>query len=283
MAGEQELTPTSYIQHHLQNLTTSVGEGGFWTLHVDTLVTSVLMGLLIVVAFWTATRNATAGVPGKWQNLVETLVEWADNSVKESFHGPRDFVGPLALTVFVWVLFWNILDIVPVDWLPVAAQWIGANVFGVDPHHVYLRIVPSADMNATFGLSISVLLLIIVYSFKGKGAAGYAKEFLTHPFGANPLLVPANLVLNFVELLAKPISLALRLFGNLYAAELIFMLIALLAMTASGFDVASGLSFFASIVMGLIWALFHLLVIPLQAFIFMTLTIVYISLAYEHH
>lgn len=280
MASGAELTPTSYVTHHLTHWT--VGEG-FWSLHIDTLIFSWLTGFAMLAIFWLGAKGATAGVPGKMQNMVETLVEWADNSVKESFHGPRDFIGPLALTVFVWVLFWNVLDIVPVDWIPMLAQQIGAHVFGMDPHHVYLRIVPSADPNATFGLSISVLLLIIYYSFKGKGAAGYAKEFLTHPFGANPLLVPANLVLNIVELLAKPISLALRLFGNLYAAELIFMLIALLAMTASGIDVTSGLSFFAAVVMGLIWALFHLLVIPLQAFIFMTLTIVYISLAYEHH
>src|SRR5690606_22372462 len=234
-----ELTPTQYVTHHLTHWT--VGEG-FWSQHNDTLIFSWLTGYAMPGVFWLGAKGATSGVPGKWQNLMETLVEWADNSVKESFHGPRDFVGPLALTVFVWVLFWNLLDIFPVDWIPMLAQQIGG-AMGLDPHHVYLRIVPSADMNATFGLSISVLLLIIFYSFKGKGAAGYAKEFLTHPFGANPLLVPANLVLNFVELLAKPISLALRLFGNLYAAELIFMLIALLAMTAGGFDAASGLSF----------------------------------------
>lgn len=279
MASGAELTPTQYVTHHLTHWT--VGEG-FWSLHVDTLIFSWLAGFAMLGLFWAGAKGATSGAPGKMQNLIETLVEFADNSVKESFHGPRDFVGPLALTVFVWVLFWNVLDIIPVDWIPVLAQNIGG-ALGYDPHHVYMRIVPSADMNATFGLSVSVLLLIIFYSFKGKGAAGYAKEFLTHPFGANPLLVPANLVLNFVELLAKPVSLALRLFGNLYAAELIFMLIALLAMTASGFDVASGLSFFAAVVMGLLWALFHLLVIPLQAFIFMTLTIVYISLAYESH
>lgn len=274
-----ELTPTQYVTHHLTHWT--VGEG-FWSLHVDTLIFSWLCGFAMLGIFWLGAKGATAGVPGKWQNLIETLVEWADNSVKESFHGPRDFVGPLALTVFVWVLFWNILDILPVDYIPMFAQWIGG-VLGHDPHHVYLRIVPSADLNATFGLSISVLLLIIFYSFKGKGAGGYAKEFLTHPFGANPLLVPMNLLLNIVELIAKPVSLALRLFGNLYAAELIFMLVALLAMTATDFSVTSGLTFLASVVMGLVWALFHLLVIPLQAFIFMTLTIVYISLAYEHH
>lgn len=279
MAAGAEMTPTSYVQHHLTHWT--VGEG-FWSVHVDTLLWSWVCGLIMFSIFYFAARGATAGVPGKLQNLVETLVDWADSAVKESYHGPRDFVGPMALTIFVWVLFWNILDIIPVDWIPIAAQKIGG-LLGHDPHHVYMRIVPSADMNATFGLSISILLLILVYSFKGKGAAGFMKEMLTHPFGANPFLVIPNIVLNIVELLAKPISLALRLFGNLYAAELIFMLVALLAATATGWDVASGLGFVGAVLMGLMWALFHILVIPLQAFIFMTLSIVYISLAYEQH
>ncbi|HLU61309.1 MAG TPA: F0F1 ATP synthase subunit A [Gammaproteobacteria bacterium] len=280
MASGAELTPTQYVTHHLQHWT--VGEG-FWSLHLDTLLFSWICGLGMFALLYAGARGATAGVPKGFQNLVEVLVEWVDNSVKESFHGPRGVVGPIALTIFVWVLFWNVLDIFPVDYIPMLAQQVGHHVFGMDPHHVYFRIVPSADLNATFGLSVSVLILIIAYSFKGKGAAGYAKEFLTHPFGANPLIIPANIVLNIVELLAKPLSLALRLFGNLYAAELIFMLIALLSMTASGFDVGSGLSFFGAIAMGLAWTLFHVLVIPLQAFIFMTLTIVYLSLAYEHH
>jgi F-type H+-transporting ATPase subunit a len=231
--------------------------------------------------FWLGTRKAVTGVPGKMQNFIESLVEFADNTVRESFHGPRAFVGPLALTVFIWVLFWNTLDLIPVDWFPAAAQSIGQNVFGMNPHHVYLRIVPSADMNATFGLSISVLLLIFVYSLKGKGVTGYAKELLTHPFG--PWLFPFNLLLNVVELVAKPVSLALRLFGNLFAAELIFMLVAVLAANWSGINVASIGSFAASVVMGLAWALFHILVVPLQAFIFMVLTVVYVSLAYEQH
>lgn len=278
MVAEEGLTPTQYVQHHLHHWT--VGHG-FWSLHVDTLLYSWVCGIIMVGLFWLGARGAVAGVPGKMQNFIETLVEFADNSVKESFHGKRDFLGPLALTIFVWVLFWNMLDLVPVDWIPALAQGVGHHAFGMDPEHVYMRIVPSADTNATFGLSISVLLLIFYYSFKGKGAGGFAKELLTHPFG--PWLLPANLLLNIVEMIAKPVSLALRLFGNLFAAELIFMLIAMLAAAWTGFNVASVTTFTASVLMGLAWALFHILVVPLQAFIFMVLTIVYVSLAYEHH
>ncbi|HET9679042.1 MAG TPA: F0F1 ATP synthase subunit A [Gammaproteobacteria bacterium] len=272
------LTPTEYVQHHLHHWT--IGEG-FWSLNLDTLLFSWLTGLIMLGLFGLAARRAHAGVPTGLLNFIEVLVEWVEGTVKESFHGPRDFIAPLALTVFVWVLFWNVLDIVPVDWVPQLAQWVGATFLGMDPHDVYMRIVPSADMNATFGLSLSVLLLIIVYSFKGKGAGGFAKEMLTHPFGV--WLFPFNLLLNVVETLAKPVSLSLRLFGNLFAAELIFMLIAVLGATWSGWNVASGLGFLASVLMGFAWAGFHLLVIPLQAFIFMVLTIVYISLAYESH
>jgi F-type H+-transporting ATPase subunit a len=181
--------------------------------------------------------------------------------VKDAFHGPRDFIAPMALTIFVWVFLWNLLDLIPVDLFPVLASMVGIE---------YMRIVPSADMSATFALSLTVLALIIIYSIKGKGWGGFAKEYLTHPFGKNPLLVPFNLILNTVEMIAKPVSLALRLFGNLYAAELIFILIAMLP-------------FWIQWAPGSIWAIFHILVIPLQAFIFMTLTIVYLSLAYEHH
>jgi F-type H+-transporting ATPase subunit a len=258
MASEAP-TATEYVTHHLTNF--AIGEG-LWTLHVDTLFFSWLTGLLFLSAFTIAARGATAGVPGKLQNFVEVLVEWVDNSVKDSFHGPRDFVGPLALTIFVWVLLWNLLDLVPVDYVPLFAY----KALGFE----YTRIVPSADVNAPFALSISVLLLILVYSVKGKGFAGFGKELLTHPFGSFPLLVPFNLLLNVVELIAKPVSLALRLFGNLYAAELIFILIALLPG-------------WIQFVPGGAWAIFHILVVPLQAFIFMTLTIVYLSLAYEKH
>lgn len=257
MASESS-NAAEIVSHHLQHL--SVGEG-FWTLHIDTLFFSWVTGLIMLGLFWVVARKATSGVPGKLQNFIEVLVEFVDNSVKSAFHGPRGFISPLALTVFVWVLFWNLLDLIPVDLFPKLAAAMGIP---------YLRIVPSADMNATFGLSITVFLLIITYSLKGKGIIGFGKELLTHPFGSNPLLIIPNLVMNLVELVAKPISLALRLFGNLYAAEMIFILIALLPWWVQWLP-------------GTSWAIFHILVIPLQAFIFMTLTIVYLSLAYEEH
>ena len=265
VASDSGITPGEYVTHHLTHWV--IGEG-FWTLHVDTLLFSWITGLLFIFVFWLGARRATAGIPGPLQNFIEVLVDWADQSVKDNFHGPRGFVGPLALTIFVWVLLWNMLDVVPVDWIPRLAQEVGSRAFGLDPHHIYVRIVPSTDPNATFGLSVTVLLLILVYSFKGKGAKGFAKELLTHPFGI--WMMPFNLLLNIIELLAKPVSLALRLFGNLYAAEMIFILIAMLPWWIQGIP-------------GGIWAIFHILVIPLQAFIFMTLSIVYISLAYEEH
>ncbi|HEX4896357.1 MAG TPA: F0F1 ATP synthase subunit A [Solimonas sp.] len=235
--------------------------------HIDTLLFSTLLGLFFLTVFRIAAVRATAGVPGKLQNFVEVLVEFVDNAVKDGFHGKRDFLAPLALTIFVWVFLWNCMDLLPVDAIPHLWAW-AHELTGHDPAHAYIRVVPSADMSATFALSLSVFALIIIYSFKGKGAGGFAAEFFTHPFGAK--MFPANVVLNTVELLAKPMSLALRLFGNLYAGELIFILIALLP-------------WWAQIVPGLGWAIFHILVVTLQAFIFMTLTIVYISMAYEHH
>lgn len=256
MAGS---SPTEYVTHHLEHL--KVGEG-LWTLHLDTLFWSWATGLLMLGLFWFGARRATDGVPGPLQNFAEMLIEFADNQVKESFHGPRNFVGPLALTIFVWVLFWNLMDLIPVDWIPLFAH----EVLGLE----YMRVVPSADTNATFALSLTVLALIIIYSIKGKGAGGYARDLLTHPFGSHPLLWIPNLVLNIVETIAKPVSLGLRLFGNLYAAELIFILIAMLPWWIQWLP-------------GGAWALFHILVVPLQAFIFMVLTIVYIGLAYEQH
>ncbi|MFU8832140.1 MAG: F0F1 ATP synthase subunit A [Wenzhouxiangella sp.] len=252
-------TPTEYVKHHITNL--SYGEG-MWTIHADTLVVSWILGLFFLFFFALAARRATVGVPGKLQNFVEMLVDFVDNSVKESFHGPRNFVAPLALTIFVWVFLWNLMDLIPVDFVPLLT-W---KLFGLE----YTRIVPSADINAPFGLSFTVLAIILIYSVKGKGFIGFGKELLFHPFGKNPLLWPANILLNLVEMIAKPVSLALRLFGNLYAAELIFVLIALLP-------------WWIQFIPGGAWAVFHILVVPLQAFIFMTLTIVYLSLAYEEH
>jgi F-type H+-transporting ATPase subunit a len=262
-------SPAEYVTHHLKHLTVN-GDDSFISLtswHVDTLLFSTFLGIVFLTLFRIAAVRATAGVPGKLQNFVETIIEFVDNSVKDSFHGARGFIAPLALTIFVWVFLWNCMDLLPVDLIP--KIWAGIyGAMGHDPHHAYIRVVPSADMSATFALSISVFILIFVYSFKGKGVGGFAKEFLTHPFG--PMLMPANVLLNVVEYLARPISLALRLFGNLYAGELIFILIALLP-------------WWAQIIPGMGWAIFHILVVTLQAFIFMTLTIVYLSMAYEHH
>mgnify|MGYP001613045286 FL=1 len=251
---------TDYIVHHLTNLTVGAG---FWTFHLDTLFFSVALGLTLLVLFRLAAVRATSGVPGGLQNFVETLVEFVDRQVKDTFHGQSALIAPLALTIFCWVFLWNAMDLVPVDALPEPAKALGVP---------YLRVVPSTDLNATFGLSITVFLLIIFYSIKIKGPAGYAREFLTHPFG--PYLFPANLILNIVELVAKPVSLGLRLFGNLYAGEMIFILIALLYGAGWLFGAFAG-------VLQLGWAIFHLLVITLQAFIFMVLTIVYLSMAHE--
>jgi F-type H+-transporting ATPase subunit a len=266
-----------YVTHHLEHLTAGAEKGfvRFDTWHLDTIFFSTVLGLIMLTVFRIAAVRATSGVPGKLQSFVEVLVSFVDSSVKGSFHGNRAFVAPLALTILVWVFLWNFMDLIPVDLLPI----IGKQVFGLE----YLRVVPSADMSATFALSLSVFVLILFYSFKGKGAIGFAKEYLTHPFGKNPLLVPANLIINTVELLAKPLSLSLRLFGNLYAGELIFILIALLGMAWTGFNVMSIGLFFGQLVAGFGWAVFHILVITLQAFIFMTLTIVYLGMANEHH
>ena len=254
----------AYVVHHITNLRLPKGADQMdpWVIHLDTMIVSWVLGLFMLGFFILVARRATAGVPGGVQNFVELLIDFVDNSVKESFHGPRNFVGPLALTIFSVVLLWNLMDLVPVDYVPYAVCKMG--LAG------YFRIVPSADINATFGLSITVLGLILIYGVKGKGLVGYGKELLTHPFGASPFLWIPNLVLNLVELVAKTVSLAMRLFGNLYAAELIFVLIALLP-------------WWIQFIPGGAWAIFHILVVPLQAFLFMTLTIVYLSLAYEKH
>lgn len=264
-----------YIGHHLTNW--QVGEG-FWTLHADSLIISFLLGALFCFIFWLAARHATAGVPGGLQNFVEMVIDLIDGLVRETFTHKNKLVAPLALTIFIWVFLMNLMDLVPIDVAPNTMYALGWE---------YFKILPTANMNITFGLSLAVLGLIIVFSFKYKGAGGFTKELLTHPFG--PWMAPFNLILNIVELLAKPISLSLRLFGNLYAAELIFILIATLTLgfgTAWGemLTSASGLALlFGQIVLGAAWAIYHILVIPLQAFIFMMLSIVYLNMAAEHH
>lgn len=253
MSSDGNLTSSEYIHHHLTYLT--VGDGA-WTVHLDSLIVSFLLGGLFVFSFWWAARKATSGVPGKWQNFVEAVLEFIDQQVRDSFHGKNRMIAPMALTIFVWVFLINAMDIIPVDLLPMVAGSVGVS---------HLRIVPTNDLNMTFAMSVTIFLLTMFYSIKIK-RMGFAVELLTHPFGK--WLFPVNLFLKIVEELAKPISLSLRLFGNMYAGELIFILIALLPWYA-----AWPLSFS--------WAVFHLLVITIQAFIFMMLSIVYLSLAHE--
>ena len=247
---------TGYIVHHLTSL--KIGEG-FWTFNLDTLFFAAVLGAVFVLVFRKAAETATSGVPGPLQNFVEMIVEFVDTQVKDSFHGRSALIAPLALTIFCWVFLMNAMDLLPVDLLPGIAQ-----LFGIE----YLRVVPSTDLNETFAMSISVFCLIIFYSLKVKGPIGFAKEMLLTPFG--PWMIPFNLLLKLVEELAKPISLGLRLFGNMYAGELIFILIALLP-------------WWVQPALSLPWAIFHILIITLQAFIFMVLTVVYLSLAHEDH
>jgi F-type H+-transporting ATPase subunit a len=270
-SGEGPASSTEYITHHLTHF--KVGEG-FWTFHVDTLFMSVLLGLATIGLFYSAARRATAGVPGRWQAFVEMVVEFIDTTVKEVFHLDRSFLAPLALTIFVWVFLMNAMDLLPLDVPGTVASWFGIH---------YWRVVPTADANTTFAMSITVLVVVLYFSFKAKGAGGYMHELFTAPFGGNPLLWIPNFLLNLVELLSKPVSLAMRLFGNMYAGELVFMLIALLGATWAGFTIGSSLGMFGQVVMGAAWAIFHILIITLQAFIFMVLTVVYSAMATEHH
>ncbi|WP_456445436.1 F0F1 ATP synthase subunit A [Thiolapillus sp.] len=288
MASGETVTSSEYIQHHLTNLTfgrfpdghwgiaenaAEAKEMGFWALHLDSLFWSTALAVIFGYFFYKAARNATAGVPGKLQNFVETMVEFVEDSVKGSFSGRNPLIAPLALTVFCWVFLMNLMDLVPVDVIPRLAGAIGI-------HH--MKVVPSTDPNVTFALALGVFALIIFYSIKIKGVGGFVKELTGMPFETdNVLLKPVffviNLFLEGVNLLAKPISLSLRLFGNMYAGEMIFILIALMYGAGVGMGIFGG-------VLQFVWAVFHILVITLQAFIFMTLTIVYLDMAHsEHH
>ena len=265
MAANGELTPTTYIQHHLQNLTAQVGEGSFFTLHLDTLITSLLMGGLMVLLFWLGTRKATAGVPGKWQAFVEIMLEFVDRQARDTYHGASKLVTPIAITLFFWILLMNMIKFIPADFIAVPLSWFGVH---------YWKPVPTADVNATLGLSISVFFLMLFFALRSKGLGGFTKEFLTAPFGK--WMMPFNLILNIVEWLSKPISLAMRLFGNMFGGEIVFLLIWVLG-GAGLLGLLGGATF------GLGWMIFHILVIPLQAFIFMMLSIVYMSLSEDSH
>jgi F-type H+-transporting ATPase subunit a len=282
------LTPGEYIIHHLGHLNDLSAENHFggkqtsivdWSvINYDTLFFSITLGLLVVFIMWLAARKATSGVPGRFQACIEVLVEMVANQAKGIIHSDesRRFVAPLALTVFMWVFFMNAMDLLPVDLLPFLWQKATGD------SHAYVRVVATADLSGTLGMSVGVLLLCFYYNIKIKGAGGWVRELLTSPFGSNPLLWPANLIMQIVEFGAKTISHGMRLFGNMYAGELIFTLIALLggAWTVSAMGVTLG---FAHIVAGLAWAIFHILIITLQAFIFMMLTLVYIGQAHEGH
>jgi F-type H+-transporting ATPase subunit a len=267
MAEEQALTPTEYISHHLAFFTKPMGDGSFWTLNVDTFAVSVLLGVLSVGILWWFVRGATSGVPNKRQAFAEVLVTFIDNQVKDIHHGERGFIAPAALLVFVWVLLMNAMDFLPADWV------------GFITHHVSehgFRIVPTADVNTTFALALTVWALMIFFSVKVKGMGGWMHELFCAPFGKNPLLWPANLLFNFVEYVSKPLSHSLRLYGNMYAGEIIFLLLWLWASTGLVGTVAG-------VVLGLGWSIFHILIVALQAYIFMMLTIVYIAMAHESH
>ena len=289
-AEEHTLTSSEYIQHHLTNMTygkmpdgtwklaesaAEAKEMGFTAIHLDSMGWSIGLGIVFCLLFWLVAKAANAGIPSKFQSVIEMIIEFVDSSVRDTFHGKSRLIAPLALTIFVWIFLMNTMDLIPVDWIPYLAQQIGAGVFGMDPHHVYFKIVPTTDPNVTLGMALSVFALTIFYSIREKGLVGFGAEFALNPFNpSNPLLkallIPVNILLELVTFIARPISLALRLFGNMYAGELIFILIALLP-------------FWVQWALSVPWAIFHILVITLQAFIFMMLTIVYMSMASEKH
>jgi F-type H+-transporting ATPase subunit a len=283
MAAEAPTTANEYILHHLTFLSNKEPKGivDFSVIHWDTVFFSVALALLFGGSFYLAARTAKAGVPGKFQNFVELVVEFVDTQVKDSFHGTNKLLAPLALTIFCWVFLFNAMDILPVDLLP----WV-AHGAGIE----HLKVVPTTDLNTTFAMALTVFVLIIFYSIKVKGLGGFIGELTMQPFVAkNPLvkvlLIPVNLLLEIVPFLARPISLSLRLYGNLFAGEMIFLLLA--ALTLHGVHQLSSAGGWALLVaqfaLAFLWAVFHLLVITLQAFIFMVLTIVYLSMAQEHH
>jgi F-type H+-transporting ATPase subunit a len=269
-------TASEYIGHHLKNLAGRVGDGPFWTVHVDTLAVSGLVGIAVFGLMWFAARRGTAGVPGKFQAFVEIVVGMVDQQVRDTFHAKSALVTPLAITVFVWVFCMNALDLLPVDLVPRLLELFGVHSF---------KAVPTTDPNATFAMSLTVFLLIFVFNIRYKGWGGFAHEVFTVPFGAP--YAPVNFVLRVVEECAKPVSLALRLFGNMFAGEMLFMLMVLLAgaWQISDFGSAAGslAGMLGHVLLSLGWAIFHILIITLQAFIFMMLTIVYLSLAAESH
>jgi F-type H+-transporting ATPase subunit a len=295
MAAEENaghgLTAGEYIGHHLTHLQTHKQAGviDFTAFNLDSLFWSILLGVAGMFVMWRVARNVTAGVPGRMQAAVEILLEMVDSQAKGIIHNSesRKFVGPLALTVFVWVFLMNAMDFLPVDLIPLAWEAV-YGAAGGDVHHAYMRVVPTADLSMTLGMSCAVLLVCLYYNVKIKGAVGWAHELVTAPFGTskNPvfalILGVLNLAMQMIEFTAKTVSHGMRLFGNMYAGELVFMLIAL--MGAVGFGSATGIAlWFGHVIAGTGWAIFHILIVALQAFIFMMLTLVYVGQAHDHH
>jgi F-type H+-transporting ATPase subunit a len=289
MAAEEghQLSASEYISHHLTHLGNKEMAAGspvdFSVFHWDSMLFTALIGIFGCFLMWKAARSATSGVPGRFQAAVEILVEMVESQAKGIVHNAhsRKLVAPLALTVFVWIFLLNAMDLLPVDLLPLIWQGI-YGMTGGDPHHAYLRVVPTADLSITMGLSVGVLITCLVYNVKIKGLGGWIHELFAAPFGDHWFLYPFNFAMQVVEFVAKTVSHGMRLFGNMYAGELIFLLIALMGgaftLTLGGFALAAG-----HIIAGTVWAIFHILIITLQAFVFMMLTLVYVGQAHETH
>ena len=289
MATENEhgpITSGEYIQHHLQNLQVCKADSGDWiwnqcagnpmAINIDSMFWSILLGLVFICMFGIAAKKASPKAPSKFQAFIEIIVDFIDSSVKDTYHGKSSLIAPLALTIFVWVFLMNLMDLIPVDWIPELSKMLGTTT-GYDQLY-YMKVVPTTDVNITFGMSIAVFFLIIFYSIRTKGIGGFLAELTLHPIAptfkgpgiiAAPLIIAFNFILESVSLLAKPLSLSLRLFGNMFAGELIFILIALLGVWQLPLHFG--------------WAVFHILIVTLQAFIFMMLTVVYLTLASEEH
>jgi F-type H+-transporting ATPase subunit a len=294
MSAEHEaLTSSEYIKHHLTNLTygklpdgtwgfahngDEAAQMGFWSINVDSMGWSLLLGTVFFLLFRSVAKKATSGVPTGLQNVVESAVEFVESNVKSMFPYKNAMVAPMALTIFVWVFFMNAMDLIAIDLLPEIAKYIGVSL-GADPHAVFFKVVPSTDPNITLGMAFCVFILILWYSITQKGPLGFLKELTLHPFSSsNPIIqalfIPINFILELPTLLSKPVSLGLRLFGNLYAGEIIFILVAIMYGAGLLFAPLAGL-------IQIVWALFHILIIFLQAMIFMVLTVVYMALAYQ--
>jgi F-type H+-transporting ATPase subunit a len=264
----EQLTPSGYIGHHLSFNAQQMGEGGFWTLHIDTLIMSVILGLLVMGLVWWVARSATSGVPTKGQAFVELVFGFIDDQVKNIFHGDRhSFIAPTALTVFLWVFAMNAMDFLPIDIFAMITHALGFE---------HWRAVPTSDVNTTFALALAVWILMIFFAIKVKGFGGWIHELFFAPFGTKIWVLPLNFLFNLIEYVSKPLSHSLRLFGNMYAGEVIFLLLGMWA--ATGLTGAIGAA-----ILGAGWSIFHILIVALQAFIFMMLTVVYLAMAHESH